>query len=64
MVFASLLLFILVLILIQLWLFVSVLENLIGGDEQMAVPAAIASLVILGVNWWMLRGILYMEKSD
>lgn len=63
-VFASLLLFILVLILIQLWLFVSVLENLIGGDEQMAVPAAIASLVILGVNWWMLRGILYMEKSD
>lgn len=63
-VFASLLLFILVLILIQLWLFVSVLENLIGGDEQMAIPAAFASLVILGVNWWMLRGILYMEKSD
>lgn len=62
-VFAGLLLFNLVLVLIQLWLFVSVLENLLAGDEQMAIPAAVASAVILAVNVWMLRGILFMEKS-
>ncbi len=62
-VFTGLLLFNLVLVLIQLWLFVSVLDNLLAGDEQMALPAAAASLVILGVNIWMLRGILFMEKS-
>jgi hypothetical protein len=62
-VFAALLLFNLVLVLIQLWLFVSVLENMLAGDLKMAIPAAIASVVILGVNIWMLKGIVYMEKS-
>ncbi len=62
-VFVSLLLFNLVLVLIQLWLFVSVLENMLAGDLKMAIPAAIASLVILGINIWMLRGIVHMEKS-
>ncbi len=63
-VFAGLLLFNLVLILIQLWLFVSVLENLLAGDAQMAIPAAVASVLILLANIWMLRGIIYMEKSS
>ncbi len=63
-VFAGLLLFNLVLVLLQLWLFVAVLENLLAGDSQMAVPAAIASAVILLVNVWMLRGILHMEKTN
>lgn len=62
-VFAGLLLFNLVLVLIQLWLFVSVLENLLAGNEQMAIPAAVASIVILAVNVWMLRGMLIMEKT-
>lgn len=62
-VFVALLLFNLVLVLIQLWLFVSVLENMLAGDLKMAIPAAIASVVILGINVWMLRGIGYMEKS-
>lgn len=64
MVFTALLLFNLVLVLIQLWLFVSVLENLLAGDHQMAIPATILSFVIFAVNGWMLRGILFMEKSD
>ena len=63
-VFVSLLLFNLVLVLIQLWLFVSVLENLLVGKTAMAAPAAIASAVCLGLNWWMLRGIYRMEGED
>jgi len=58
------LLFNLVLVLIQLWLFVSVLENMLAGDLKMAIPAAIASVVILSVNMWMLRGIDKMESGS
>ena len=63
-VFVALLLFNMLLILIQLWLFVSVLENLIAGESQMAVPGAITSLVIMGVNIWVLRGILNIDKGS
>lgn len=63
-VFVALLLFNLVLVLIQLWLFVSVLENMLAGDLKMVIPAAIASVVILGINVWMLKGIGHMEKSS
>ena len=63
-VFVALLLFNLVLVLIQLWLFVSVLENMLAGDLKMAVPAAIASVVILLVNIWMLRGVGKMEQGS
>ncbi len=56
-VIVALLLFNLVLILLQLWLFVSVLEGLIGGRSGMALPAAVASVALFGVNIWMLRGV-------
>ena len=63
-VFVSLLLFNLVLVLIQLWLFVTVLENLLGGHIAMAVPAAFTSFVILALNIWMLRGIGRIEDAS
>ena len=63
-VFVALLLFNLVFVLIQLWLFVSVLEDLLGGQARMAIPAAIISIVILGANIWMLRGIDKMDSSS
>lgn len=63
-VFTALLLFNLVLIILQLWLFVSVLENLIDGKTAMAIPAGIASLICAGVNVWMLAGIRRMERDD
>lgn len=62
-VFVALLLFNLVLVLIQLWLFVSVLDNLLAGDFKMAAPAALASIAILAVNVWMLWGIKRMDVS-
>lgn len=56
-VFVALLMFNLVLVLLQLWLFVSVLEGLIHGRAGMAIPAAIASVGLFAVNLWMLRGL-------
>lgn len=60
-VFVALLLFELVLILLQLWLFVATLEGILSGEPGMAVPAAIVSAVCLGVNTWMLMGV---ERAD
>ena len=62
-VFNGLVLFNLVLVILQLWLFVSVLENLIDGRPQMAVPAAIASVVCLGINVWMLIGLQRLDHN-
>lgn len=56
-VFVALLLFNLVLVLLQLWLLVSVLEGTIRGKTAMAIPAAVASVGLLVVNLWMLRGL-------
>ena len=63
-VFVALLLFNLVFVLIQLWLFVSVLDDLLVGQARMAVPAATISVVILAANIWMLRGIDKMDSSS
>jgi hypothetical protein len=62
-VFSGLVLFNFVLIILQLWLFVSTLENLIDGRTQMAIPAAIASMVCLAVNVWMLIGLQRLDHD-
>lgn len=60
-VIVALLLFSLVLVTLQLWLFVAVLDNVLAGHTAMAIPAAIASAVILLINIWMLAGIYQMD---
>lgn len=60
----GLILFGLLLFMIQLWLFVAVLENLLAGRTTMAVPAAAASLGLLAINAWMLRGITVLGRRD
>lgn len=60
----TMLLFILVLVMLQLWLFVSVLEALIAGRTAMAVPGAAASALILAINVWMIRGVYRMEDME
>jgi uncharacterized membrane protein len=57
------LLFQLLLFFIQIWLFVMVLESLLDGHAPMAIPVAIASLIILAVNIWMLRGVNQLSNS-
>ncbi len=60
-VFVGLLLFELVLILLQLWMFVSALEGIEAGKTTMVLPGAVVSLLCLGLNTWMLIGV---EKTD
>ena len=62
-VFVGLLLFELLLIFIQIWLLVMVLETLLAGPPAMVTPAAAASLVILAVNIWMMRGVMFLDRS-
>jgi hypothetical protein len=62
-VFNGLLLFNLVLVILQLWLFVSTLENLIAGRPQIAIPAAIASAICVAVNVWMLVGLQRLDHE-
>jgi predicted Co/Zn/Cd cation transporter (cation efflux family) len=63
-IFIGLLLFQLVLLLIQLWLFVSALEGILDGDLAMVIPAALVSLVCLAVNIWMLVGVNRMDRKQ
>ena len=63
-VFIALLLFELVLVLLQLWLFVSALEGILAGEPGMAVPGAIVSFVCLAVNTWMLLGVNRMDQKQ
>lgn len=63
-VFVGLLLLELLLIFIQIWLFVMVLDNTLAGKSAMVIPAAAASLTILGLNIWMLRGVLLLDRSS
>ena len=61
-VFVALLFFQLLLVFLQIWLFVMVLEHLMAGNKGPAIPAAVASLGVLGVNLWMLRGVLRLTS--
>jgi hypothetical protein len=58
---ASGILFIIVIIIIlQLWLFTATMNAYLGGDQAILWPAAIASLVCLGLNvglLWYLYGL-------
>lgn len=62
-VFVTMLLFELVLLMIQIWLFVSALDGVLSGRRQMSLPAAIASVACLAINCWMLVGIYRVDHE-
>jgi len=60
---ASGILFIVVIIIIlQLWLFTATMNAYLGGDAAILWPAAIASLVCLGLNVGLLWYLYGLEK--
>jgi hypothetical protein len=61
-VFVALLLFSLMLIILQIWLFTATLENMLAGRPAMAIPAAVVSMVCAAVQVWMLIGLYRMER--
>ena len=63
-VFVALLLFELILVLLQLWLFVSVLEGVVHGGSEIAVTAMVVSFVCFAINTWMLVGVVRMDRGE
>ena len=52
--------FLVLIILLQLWLFTSTMNAYLGGDAAVLVPAALVSLACLGLNvglLWYLYGL-------
>jgi hypothetical protein len=55
------LVFAVILVVLQLWLLTATVNAVLGGDTTTSLPAALASLVCLGANLWLLR---YVYRLD
>ena len=55
------LVFAVILVMLQLWLLTATVNAFLGGDTTTSVPAALASLLCLGANSWLLR---YLYRLD
>ena len=53
--------FIAVLLIIQIWLVSAALEALLGGEQGVLVPAALASLALFAVNGGLLLHALHFD---
>lgn len=53
--------FVVVLVVLQLWLFTASVNAYLGGDRAIVVPAAAASLVCFGLNAGLLRYLFRLE---
>ncbi|MCB8923988.1 MAG: hypothetical protein H6662_20600 [Ardenticatenaceae bacterium] len=51
-----------IIIILQLWLFTATMNAYLGGDTAILWPAAIASLVCLGLNGGLLWYLYGLEK--
>ena len=47
---------------LQLWLFTATMNAHLGGDQSVIVPAAVASLVCLLLNFGLLRYLFRIES--
>jgi hypothetical protein len=54
--------FILILVILQLWLFTATMNAFLGGDEAVIWPAAAASIFCLLLNAGLLRYLYYIER--
>ena len=51
-----------IIVILQLWLFTATMNAYLGGDESILWPAALASLVCLGLNAGLLWYLYALEK--
>ena len=52
----------LILVVLQLWLFTATMNAFLGGDDAVILPAALVSLVCFGLNVGLLRYVYKMES--
>lgn len=53
---------VLIIVILQLWLFTATMNAYLGGDTSILWPAALASLVCLGLNLGLLWYLYGLEK--
>lgn len=51
-----------IIVVLQLWLFTATLNAYLGGDSSTLVPAAIASIICLLLNFGLLRYLIGMDR--
>jgi hypothetical protein len=62
-VIVGLILFALVLFVLQLWLFVTTLEEALAGHTRLSWATAFFSVALVAVDVWMLDGIFQLDKA-
>ncbi len=53
---------VIVIVVLQLWLLTATMNAFLGGDDSVVWPAALASLVCLGLNAGLLSHVYLMER--
>ena len=54
--------FVLILVVLQLWLFTATMNAYLGGDEAVIWPAAAASILCLLLNAGLLRYLYFVDR--
>jgi len=55
---------VLILVVLQLWLFTATMDAFLGGDEAVILPAALTSLVCFGLAVGLLYYLRNMESNE
>lgn len=55
--------FVVVLVILQLWLFTATMNAFLGGDEGVVIPALLASLGCLAMNLGLLRWLYRIDRQ-
>jgi len=53
---------VIILIILQLWLFTATVNAYLGGDRGILLPAALVSILCLGLNLGLLRYLYGLER--
>jgi hypothetical protein len=59
----GMLVFVLIVVVLQLWLLSATMNAWLGGDDSVVWPAAAASLACLALNVGLLRYLMRMERT-
>lgn len=54
---------VLMIVMLQLWLLIATMNAYLGGDHSVIWPAALASLICLGLNGGLLWYVFRMERQ-
>ena len=57
----GIMLFVLLLVILQLWLFMATMEAYLGGNDNIVIPALIASIICLLLNFGLFH---YLRNLD